>query len=270
MRTKFQILSAGMLLAPILTGFGQPIIISNQPQSSTNLAGTTAAFLVGATGTEPLAYQWQKYGADFADLADRTNATLVLTNVVCGDAGDYRVVVTNIEGAVTSPVARLTVVAYPPRIIPTTSLQHHAVQVGSNASFTVQASGLALWYQWRLDGRELLGQTQKTFAITNAQPTDEGGYSAVVTNLAGTMTSEPARLWVVPPATEFIKGNFTNTLGRLPYFYLLPTNYTAAQTYPLLVMFHGTPGDETVMTTPNYGYPGYLNLPGVKMFACCR
>jgi hypothetical protein len=272
MKTKLNLVAAGLFLAAVGTGFGQPVI-NQQPQSCSNVVGTTATFTVTATGTEPLAYQWQKLSADWTDLADRTNTALALTNVQTGDAMDYRVVVTNADGAVTSDVAHLTVrlPPTPPRITPTISLQHQAVDVGTGTSFGVTASGTApLFYQWRLDGHELPGKTRSTLTINPAQPADEGDYTVVVTNVVGAVTSEWARLWVVPRATNFIKNNFTNALGRLPYFYLLPTNYNAARTYPLWFNFHGTPGDETVMTTPNYGYPGYLNLPGVKAFASFR
>ena len=47
------------------------------------------------------------------DLADCTNAALVLTNVQTSHAGDYRVVVTNADGAATSDVAHLTVLLPP-------------------------------------------------------------------------------------------------------------------------------------------------------------
>ena len=66
------------------------------------------------------------------------------------------------------------------------------------------------------------------------------------------------------PAAAFINSNFTNELGVcLPYYYLLPTNYTAASRYPLVLNFHGSPGDETMMSTPT----GYLNFPRLKVFA---
>jgi hypothetical protein len=86
------------------------------------------------------------------------------------------------------------VVTDAPRVIPTTAFQHQAVEVGSNASFTVPVSGQALCYQWLLGGSELLVQTQRTLATTNAQPADEGDYTVVVTNLLGGVTAEPARL----------------------------------------------------------------------------
>ena len=56
MKTKLNLLAAGLFVAALGTGFGQPSI-TQQPQSCTNVVGTTATFTVGATGTEPLAYQ---------------------------------------------------------------------------------------------------------------------------------------------------------------------------------------------------------------------
>jgi len=231
-----------------------PPEITQQPQSCTNAAGTTATFTVTAAGMPPLLYQWQRDSGSlsFWNLAGCTNATLVLTNVGTSDAVNYCVVVTNSAGAVASAVAHLTVVTspQPPQIIPTTALQHQAVFVGQRASFTVTASGTApLAYQWRLDGYDLAGRTNRTLTLSAVQPADEGDYTVVVTNVAGTATSYSSRLWVAPPATLWIKTNFTNNLGRLPYFCFLPTNYTAARTYPLWLAFHGTPGDEGYATT---------------------
>jgi Calx-beta domain/Immunoglobulin domain len=109
MKMKLNILAAGMLLAAIAAGFAQPVI-TQQPQSCTNVVGTTATFTVEATGTPPLAYQWQKSTGTWSDLADCTNAALVLTNVQTSHAGDYRVVVTNVDGVTNSTPAHLYVV----------------------------------------------------------------------------------------------------------------------------------------------------------------
>ncbi len=161
--------------------------------------------------------------------------------------------------------------AAPPALQPTTAFQHLAIDIGTSNWFTVSATGDApLWFKWYLDGRELPGETNRSLIFRSAQSTDEGDYTVVVANAFGAVTSNPARLWVVPRATAFTKANFTNALGRLPYYYFLPTNYTKSRTYPLWFNFHGTPGDETVMTTPNYGYPGYFNLPGAKTLVSHR
>jgi predicted esterase len=274
MKTKFNLLVAAMFLAALGTGIAQPIITS-QPQSCTNIAGTTATFTVTATGTEPLTYQWQTYQSalgNFSDLAGCTDTNLVLTNVQ--SSGSYRVVITNVQGAVTSDVARL-VIALPPRIIPTTNFQHQAVHVGSNAWFAVTASGvMPLSYQWRLDGRDLAGQTNNTLSFSAVQPADEGDYTVVVANVGGSVTSSPARLWVVPPPSAFIRGDFTNGTYRIPYYYLMPTNYSPAYSYPLVCLFHGACGDEITFT--NGGnclgsrWPGYANFAATKVFASYR
>src|ERR1019366_1813758 len=108
-------LALGVFLAGIGIGLSQPVI-TKQPQSCTNIAGTTATFLVQATGTPPLAYQWQWGVSDFYDLTDATNTDLVLTNVGATNAMDYRVIVTNVDGAVTSAVAMLTVLLPPTNV----------------------------------------------------------------------------------------------------------------------------------------------------------
>ncbi len=101
-------------------------------------------------------------------------------------------------------------------------------------------SGTALSYQWRLDGHDLSGQTSNKLSFSAVQPADEGDYTVVVTNVLGAVTSEPARLWVVPPPSAFIRGDFTNGTFRFPYYYLMPTNYNPARSYPLVFRFHGS------------------------------
>jgi len=87
-------------------------------------------------------------------------------------AGEYRVVITDVDGALTSDVAHLTAIA-PPRITPTLSLQNWALDLGTNSSFVVTASGTEpLSFQWRLDGRDLAGETQDTLTLTNLQQHD--------------------------------------------------------------------------------------------------
>jgi poly(3-hydroxybutyrate) depolymerase len=175
-------------------------------------------------------------------------------------------------GAVLTLATAISGGAAAPQIRATSSLQHKAVDLAQNTSFVVTAVGDApLFYQWRRDGSDLLSQTNRTITITNARPADEGDYTVAVANASGAVASAPARLWVVPPASSFIKGNYTNSARqRLPFFYLLPANYDPARSYPLMCWLHGTPGDESVITTPNYGYLGYANYPMLKALASYR
>src|SRR5262245_49833637 len=107
------LLVTGIILAALETGWAQPVI-TNQPATKARAPGTTVTFQDRAGSIEPIVYQWQKnIGNGFSDLADRTNAVLVMDNVQLWDACDYRVIVANITGATTSAVAHLYVMRPP-------------------------------------------------------------------------------------------------------------------------------------------------------------
>src|SRR6266568_4404912 len=210
MKANSLFLTPALVLAAISTGLCQPVI-TPQPSSLTNIAGTTATFSVEATGTEPLHYQWQFYTLD---RTDQTNAILVLTNVQTGDAGSYTVVITNVDGAVTSAVATLTVLVYPKILFlrlsgkaATSQDSSHlylsnSVSPGANLIFTTSASGTApLHYQWQFNQLDLPGETGASLALANAQLTNAGEYAIVVTNVAGA-TRKVATLTVDPTFTK--------------------------------------------------------------------
>jgi len=84
-----------------------PPAITTQPQSITVTESNTASFTVVASGSPTLRYQW--YFNSATSLAGATNASLVLSPARATNAGDYRVVVTNSFGSITSAPATLTV-----------------------------------------------------------------------------------------------------------------------------------------------------------------
>ena len=55
----FSVLTLLLFLATASLCFGQPVI-TNQPQTQAVAPGATVTFDVGARGTAPLTYQWQK------------------------------------------------------------------------------------------------------------------------------------------------------------------------------------------------------------------
>jgi pectin methylesterase-like acyl-CoA thioesterase len=80
------------------------------------------------------------------------------------------------------------------------------VQVGSNVTMSVAASGNSLSYQWQRNGTAIAGNasaTTPTLNLTNVQLSDAGSYTAVVSNASGGVTSQPVTLNVsvdpVPP-----------------------------------------------------------------------
>ena len=80
--------------------------ITLQPISKTVSVGANVSFMVGASGTAPLSYQWLKDGSP---VASGTGPSLLLNNVQENQSGVYTATVSNLAGSVTSAAATLTV-----------------------------------------------------------------------------------------------------------------------------------------------------------------
>ena len=86
---------------------------------------------------------------------------------------------------------------------PTIALQPPTkrVVVGRELSLAVAAIGASpLSYQWRFNGVDIAGATGATLLVSAARPTDAGGYSVVVSNGLGAVTSGSAEIAVDPAA----------------------------------------------------------------------
>ncbi len=74
------------------------------------------------------------------------------------------------------------------------------VYVGTDAGFTVMLTGWTpMYYQWMKDGVNLPAGTNQTLSLVGVTTNDAGGYSVVVTNAYGAVTSSKAYLTVVQP-----------------------------------------------------------------------
>ena len=99
------------LSAPAMLVLQSSPVITSQPASRTNNAGTIAVFSVGVQGAG-LTYQWVRAGAALADggrISGAATSALTVSAVLSGDATSYSVVVSNLAGGVTSAPALLTV-----------------------------------------------------------------------------------------------------------------------------------------------------------------
>ena len=87
--------------------------ITTQPTSQTVTEGGTATFTVVTSGTEPLSYQWQQStdsGQSWADIGGATDATYTTEATTTSMNGyQYRCVVSNSAGSITSDAVSLTV-----------------------------------------------------------------------------------------------------------------------------------------------------------------
>ncbi|HLP01140.1 MAG TPA: immunoglobulin domain-containing protein, partial [Opitutaceae bacterium] len=175
--------------------------ITTQPSSQTVTVGGSVSFSVAASGTAPLSYQWKKGGAN---ISGATSATYSIASAAAGDAGTYTVVVSNSAGSATSNGATLTVNAASTVTAPsiTTQPSSQTVTVGSSVSFSVAASGTApLNYQWKKGGADISGATSATYSIASAATGDAGTYTVVVSNSAGSATSNSVTLTVNAAST---------------------------------------------------------------------
>jgi hypothetical protein len=189
-------LSATNSFTVVVTSINNPPVLTSQPTSRTNVAGTTATFTVGATGAS-LTYQWLKSSLP---ISGATSSILTLSSVTSADAAGYSVTVANSFGSVTSLTATLTVIV-PPAIVTQPASQTN--NAGTAATFTVVASGTAPSYRWvkngtnTLNGGNISGATTPSLTLSNLTSSDAASYTVVLTNLAGSVTSSPATLTVI-------------------------------------------------------------------------
>jgi hypothetical protein len=112
-----------------------------------------------------------------------------------------------------SDIQILDVTTTPPVIIQ--GPRNTSGAVGGTASFSVEATGSNLSYQWRLSGTNLVGATNAVFTVPNVQAA--GSYSVVVsTPNNGFVTSLPATLAVVPAQFVGVANHGLVGVGRVP------------------------------------------------------
>ncbi len=201
-----------------------PPAVTVQPVSVTATQGANKVFVAVATGTAPLAYQWQFNGTNLSNstnVAGVNDATLNLNYISGAEAGEYTVIVTNMAGAASN--TGTLVIATPPSIDP--PLQNLSVLAGQSATFSLNASGTGpLSYQWEFNGTNALEATDATLSLTNVSLDQAGIYSVIVTNLAG-VASNSATLSVYASAAatlsalpSFSGGQFQFTVTGVPGF----------------------------------------------------
>jgi len=144
-------------------------------------------------------YQWRKNETNLVNgpnISGATTSSLTISNAQGSDAATYDIVLSNGAGPVDSADAVL-------RVSPTiTSQPANSTNLPlTTATFTVVAAGQTPFsYQWRrnginlTDGGNIFGAVSSTLTVDSVTPADAGSYSVVVTNIAGSATSDNALL----------------------------------------------------------------------------
>jgi len=184
----------GGLTGSTFVTVNEPVNITTQPAPSQTICSSfPVSFSVAATGTG-LSYQWY-LGAtpltDNANISGSNTAVLNIAQAALADAGTYRVEISATAPctAVYSDDAVLTVIQDIEIINqPVTEVKC----AGATASFTVNATGSGLSYQWRrgaatlTDGGRISGANTATLVITNVNAGDAAtNYNVVISGAGG-------------------------------------------------------------------------------------
>ncbi len=163
--------------------------------------------VAGAPGTlqvvnlkEGSTIQWQRNGTD---LPGATSATLELGDVTVGLAGEYTAAVTAAGQTLTTEPS--TVRIHEQLVI--TSAPHDVkVPLGAATGFGVTATGpLPVRYQWRFNGADLPGKTNRFLNLNGVTLASEGTYTVVVSDTVHSVVSPPATLAIL------VRPNFTQS-----------------------------------------------------------
>ncbi len=190
----------------------EPVIVAD-PVDASVCPGDSAEFEVEASGTA-LVYQWQgKTGGDFADLENGVHysgsqtATLTVLSITANEAGEYRCLIAGECGVpVTSGSAEL-IVGESLQVV--ASPEDQTACPGDMRSFSVDASGTGLVYEWQFedaqgggyvilsDDDHYSGVATATLVVTDIDSTHAGEYQCRVAGECGSPTlSEVATLTV--------------------------------------------------------------------------
>ncbi len=240
-----------------MAGLGVPVApsITAQPASQTVTAGQTATFSVTSSGAATLNYQWSKNGGA---ITGATSASYTTPAAATSDNGSqFKVVVSNSAGNVTSNAATLTVTASagPPSI--TTQPASQTVAANQTATFQVTASGTApLTYQWRKNGTAIGGATNSAYTTPVTTSADSGSqFTVAVSNSTGTVISAAATLTVT---VKVAAGQLLASTSNLNY-----GNVIVGSSAVLPVTFQNTGGTSVSISNLTLSGAG-LTIGGVS------
>ncbi|MEZ5414237.1 MAG: immunoglobulin domain-containing protein [Opitutaceae bacterium] len=222
-------------------------VITTQPISQAASLGASVTLSVDVESPVAVSYQWRR---NDTIISGATSSTYVIDELRAATEGYYTVVVTNSAGSVTS-VSATVAIALPPTII--TQPVSRTIYTGQSATFSVTATSNApLSYQWQFEGEDIPDATSSSYTVANAQASNAGSYTVVVSTIAGTRTSNPATLTVNEasvPAFTLQPENQVTVVGR-PAVFTVSATGNPSPTYQWQVKRFG---DDTWYNTGDGG-----------------
>jgi len=178
-----------------------------QPKGGSLCAGNNKTFIVAASDT--VYYQWQKDGQD---IPGATSPVYTINKVSDQHSGNYSCQIENSYGKVTSN-AVLFLVKTPPSIL----IEPSSSWVSPRTAYAIDvlAGGSSpLSYQWKRNNT-VLPDTTSRLNFDSLSASQEGTYVCIVSNICGTDSTRPVRLFLEPqlinhnPATLCSGNSFT-------------------------------------------------------------
>lgn len=189
-------------------------VFSQQPPASVSIeeSQTFNLYAYATSNAWISSYQWTRDGVN---VPGATSYYLTISSATSADAGTYRLIATNIAGSTTSTACVVTVSPPRPPVI-STQPGSGRITVGNPFSFSCYVTSVqAVTYQWSHDGVDIPGATSSWFNLQSTTAADAGTYQVTVTNVAGSVTSDPATLILDPlrPPSLTILPNVTTVVG---------------------------------------------------------
>lgn len=186
-------------------GMGIPVITA-QPQSLSVVEDNMASFSVTAEG-DGLSYQWQFSfdGTSWTNVQSAQSASYSFVATFDKHEYRYRCIVSNVIGSVTSDNAELIVskrITLPIITKDPVSMNAHE---NEEVSFTVEANGVGLTYQWQSyqnsQWMNISGATSSTYTVIADSGINGIKFRCAVLNEAGAIYSQEANLAVMSMPT---------------------------------------------------------------------
>ncbi len=197
---SFAVADGDIRISALSFGAGKFVAVGGANQgrimTSTDGASWTVRYTSNSNGVHDVAFNGSRFAVSASDYLlvsrdglDWRALSLPETSVIASGAGRF-LAVGNFAAWQSAADELLGPVI-------TAQPTQQSVVAGADATFRVTAVGGTLTYRWQKDGVDLSGATGATLTLANVTAADAGLYSVVVTNEAGAVVSEVARLTVV-------------------------------------------------------------------------
>lgn len=158
-------------MVPITIVAGPVIVL--EPEPTLVCEGKALTLTVGADGTD-LQYRWRRNGVD---IAGGTKSVLEIKKLTAQDGGVYDCIIYGCGGNTTSKSVLVTVGA--PPVITSQPVALSACE-GETVTFSMDATGTNITFQWLKNGEPIPSATGKQLVIPKITLFDESTYSCLV------------------------------------------------------------------------------------------